>query len=381
MFKKVLLIGTSLLVTMSLLTAAIGFAKNKNLDILGIGNNNSKIVSNQDFDKADMKKSVPFTPAVSQVNDNPLEATSVNTAVSTDILPAGSNISSGSAKASNNAAQVKNTKSSNNSSATSSKSSQSSGGGNTSAAAQPSAITTPEIDESQCSKGIIRVRYTNDSGKRMKIAVIKGGSKTYFNFAGNGSYESFPLQGGSGSYRITLYRNISGTSYEVFKSFDINVQISSEYAVYLSSNQMVNWANSSKAIGLARQLTSGLGSDEQKAKAIYSYVVKNIKYDINKLSTVSSGYIPNIDSVLNSRSGICFDFAAVYAGMLRSVGIPAKLVMGTSSRVNGYHSWNEVYINGRWVIVDTSYDSQARQAGSSYSMYKSSGDYNKTKQY
>ena len=71
-------------------------------------------------------------------------------------------------------------------------------------------------------------------------------------------------------------------------------------------------------------------------------------------SQIGSGavttYTPDIEAIMSSRKGICFDYAAVMASMLRSQGIPTKLVMGYVPQ--GYHAWNEVYFEGvGWVIV------------------------------
>lgn len=47
--------------------------------------------------------------------------------------------------------------------------------------------------------------------------------------------------------------------------------------------------------------------------------------------------------------------------MLRSQGIPAKLVKGNAPKnAAGYHSWNEVHGETKkaWVVIDTTYDIQ-----------------------
>ena len=52
--------------------------------------------------------------------------------------------------------------------------------------------------------------------------------------------------------------------------------------------------------------------------------------------------------MLESGKGICFDYAAVMAAMLRSQNIPCKLVVGFAGKV--YHAWINVYIEGvGWV--------------------------------
>ncbi len=43
--------------------------------------------------------------------------------------------------------------------------------------------------------------------------------------------------------------------------------------------------------------------------------------------------------------------------MLRSIDIPTKLVMGYKNDIEKYHAWNEVYLDGKWINLDTTYDS------------------------
>ena len=67
-----------------------------------------------------------------------------------------------------------------------------------------------------------------------------------------------------------------------------------------------------------------------------------MNYDYAKAQSVQSGYLPNVDQVLASKTGICFDYAAVMTAMLRSQDIPTKLVVGYTGDV--YHAWVDVYI-------------------------------------
>jgi transglutaminase-like putative cysteine protease len=54
-----------------------------------------------------------------------------------------------------------------------------------------------------------------------------------------------------------------------------------------------------------------------------------------------AGYVPDVDAVLASGKGICFDFAALMTAMLRSLGIPTRLVVGFVGDVK--HAWIDVY--------------------------------------
>ena len=80
--------------------------------------------------------------------------------------------------------------------------------------------------------------------------------------------------------------------------------------------------------------------------------MKNLSYDYIKAQNVKSGYLPVLDTVLEKKKGICFDYASLFAAMCRSQSIPTKLVMGYIQG-NMYHAWNEVYTKETgWVTLD-----------------------------
>ena len=91
--------------------------------------------------------------------------------------------------------------------------------------------------------------------------------------------------------------------------------------------------------------------------------------------------MPNIEQTLKSKSGICYDYAALMAGMLRSLNIPTKLVKGYKNDLNNYHAWNEVLIEDKWVIIDTTYDAAFVKANREVDMIKSLNEYNKIREY
>ena len=79
----------------------------------------------------------------------------------------------------------------------------------------------------------------------------------------------------------------------------------------------------------------------EKVEVVYNFVVGNFSYDSELARNVKSGYVPVLDDVLASYRGICFDYAAVMTAMLRSQGIPCKLVVGYAGEA--YHAWISVW--------------------------------------
>lgn len=175
------------------------------------------------------------------------------------------------------------------------------------------------------------------------------------------------------------------------------VATSTKNNTFLSSTQEVNWNKENKAIILAGNLIEAATKEKiaesknrnisltetEKIDIIYSYIVKNIDYDFDKIDTLSYDYIPNIDSILKAGSGICYDYSVLFAAMLRSQGIPAKLVKGYSTTTDVYHAWNEIYLinEGRWIIIDTTYDAFMYKNNNRYTMEKPENQYTKKLEY
>jgi transglutaminase-like putative cysteine protease len=192
--------------------------------------------------------------------------------------------------------------------------------------------------------------------------MIEKDTKRYtYDLLHNGAVENFPLQLGSGSYKISILQNITGTSYRYITSQTFDVTIADPNTTYLNSIQNINWNIDSKAIAKAVDLTKGTTDLKKKATLLWTYMAKNNKYDYNKLATLNTSYVPTIDKTLLDKTGICYDFSSLYAAMLRSQGIPAKLVKGYAPKnASGYHAWNEVYdkATSKWVVIDSTYDLQ-----------------------
>ena len=219
-----------------------------------------------------------------------------------------------------------------------------------------------EIDYSHPEDGYVMVRYPAQSEKRIKVQV-KGPSTTYtYNLTpGSEDWTTFPLSDGNGWYQVVVYRNISGTKYSQQLSAGFQVTLADEFAPYLRPNQYVDYSGAEKTVAKAAELVKGKKTALQQVDAIYQFVVKNLSYDYIKAQNVKSGYLPVLDTVLEKKKGICFDYAALTAAMLRSRDIPCKLQIGYAGTVK--HAWISIYIRSRgWVdkAVEFSGDSWSR---------------------
>jgi len=135
----------------------------------------------------------------------------------------------------------------------------------------------------------------------------------------------------------------------------------------------------SGVVALAAALAEGAHSELDVVANIYQHIINNIEYDHELALAIVEGrvtaHLPDVDATLETGKGICFDYAALMAAMLRSQKIPTKLTLGY---VSGgiYHAWVSVYTQETgwvnvvrfdgicWTLMDPTFSAGAAQGAS-----------------
>lgn len=197
-----------------------------------------------------------------------------------------------------------------------------------------------EIDYSNTVDGYVMARFTASTGKRLKVQVT-GPTTTYTYDLPAGDWATFPLSDGNGGYKVTVLENAGGNKYATVISASIQVTLEDEFAPFLRPNQYVDYGEAQNTIDKAAELTKDITDPLVKVEKVYDFVVASLTYDKDKAASVQSGYLPVLDDILAAKKGICFDYASLMAGMLRSQGVPCKLVVGYAG--TAYHAWISVW--------------------------------------
>lgn len=198
------------------------------------------------------------------------------------------------------------------------------------------------IDASNTSEGYVMVRYQGDSSKvRLQITVPDQTTYTY-TLAASGSYETFPLSEGDGSYKLDILENAYDDMYALAFSQDIQVKITDEFKPFLYPNQYAWFTKDDEVVAYGIEVSDNSSDNLDYVEQIYLYVIQNVVYDEQLAATVTAGYLPDVDATLRTRKGICFDYASLMVAFLRSQGIPTKLQIGYSG--DAYHAWISVYL-------------------------------------
>lgn len=153
-----------------------------------------------------------------------------------------------------------------------------------------------------------------------------------------GEQAVFPFSEGSGDYLVTCYQQVDGSQYAALYTETLSVKLENEFLPFLYPNRYVDFSEDSKACKEASSL-------------------------------VSDG-MTDVDDTLKTGTGICFDYAALTAAMLRSQDIPCKLEIGYSGDLK--HAWIDVYIRTKgwvtkaisfegdtWKLMDPTFDSNS----------------------
>lgn len=198
------------------------------------------------------------------------------------------------------------------------------------------------IDYSSMADGYVAISWLGGQREKVKV-LIKGPSATtyQYNLRSDGEYEVFPLSDGNGFYIICVCNHLYGNTYSVTLDETICAVLYSELAPFVCPNQYVNFIQDSEVVRKADELCADCTTNLERVSAVYSYVTDNVTYDRTLANSVKPGYLPDVDRTLSTGKGICFDYAALMAAMLRSQGVPCKLVIGYTS--SAYHAWINVY--------------------------------------
>ena len=237
-------------------------------------------------------------------------------------------------------------------------------------------------------RGLLRICYKSDTNAKLKLQVIKGENTIVYNLLGDGSIEDFSLQYGSGEYTARIMENIESDEYFAVESKTFDVMLTNPNDVYLNAVQNVDWDYDMIPIQDVRYIVGPSVTDGQRddlyfscAEDLYQYIIENIGYDHDKVFNLSYDYLPDIQRTYREETGICYDYASLMAAMLRSINVPTKLVKGYANySPNTYHAWNEVFLNGEWIVIDTTRDASLVGAALNV-MIKDSADYTKVYEY
>lgn len=198
------------------------------------------------------------------------------------------------------------------------------------------------------------------------VQTKKGEDKaTYFIPVINYTFDDeFWLRFGPGDYEVTVnvpeiqYENRNYYRFFETASFEVKNTTIEDKRDLLPSRGIQSDAPEIKQ--LAEQLTAGKADERAKALAIYEYLAKTIKYDVQKFKNDEFNYDDSALKTLKEKEGVCQDYAFLGIALLRSIDMEARFVEGYAG---SRHAWIEVKVDGTWLTMDPTWGAGYIQDG------------------
>lgn len=132
----------------------------------------------------------------------------------------------------------------------------------------------------------------------------------------------------------------------------------------------------------AEKVNKDFTRDDEKARAIFTWIATNIKYDLDAYGVnerpVAYSFKTQEEKAakqklfkeelalktLKSKKGVCQGYSTLYELVATRVGLEAVIIAGTSKSHPAHigkqpgasdHAWNAVKINGEWKLLDTTW--------------------------
>ena len=188
-----------------------------------------------------------------------------------------------------------------------------------------------------------------------------------FNFFCQNSYELCTYDVKNLTNDFELLSNINNFVHP-FNSYDkLNVTINSLGKINIEveklyTEEMINELNL-KIDEIYNLLINENMSDYEKIKVIHDYIIENTKYDQNKAddltnNTNNSKYLSHTAyGPLIQGYGICSGYTDALALFLNKMNIPNYKISSE------HHVWNLVYLNGKWLHIDLTWDDPVINTG------------------
>lgn len=212
-----------------------------------------------------------------------------------------------------------------------------------------------------------KVTLTGETvNSKLKILIIKEETQRWYDVGlQDGKFnEEIWLIDGEGKYQVSVLVHKEGRRYTFGPT--VFVENTVEVNRFLVPTLHVE-SNNEEIITLAQEITKDAVSDREKAKSIYNWLTKNIRYDYKKYLRQINKNFDNKYGALNTletKKGVCYDYSTLFAALGRASGLQVKVIKGNFKGLyrNELHAWNEIYISEEdtWINVDSTFGASLR---------------------
>ena len=173
------------------------------------------------------------------------------------------------------------------------------------------------------------------------------------------------------NYDFTVVIKGGTASFQFNHYYENNLKMSANERTDVYALDSYKGSPEAAYIKQANIITAGITDDYLKVKAIHDWVSDNMYYEYcNRDGSGSGGAYVDVElfpGAGTSKSNICAGFTGTTVLLLQAAGFPAKYITGGTYNDGGQgHAWTEVYVDNRWLFMDTTFDCNNSYYGGEY---------------
>lgn len=193
-------------------------------------------------------------------------------------------------------------------------------------------------------------------------------TKYTYSIEGAGTFhEAVFLRYGPGEYKVKLVLHDASDGNNYTAAYFNVTNVSPHNFMYLMPSKSVQSLDPGIR-AKAMEVIANCTNDRHRAREIHDWIVKYLRYDLESTLVENDAY-----EAFYTGKAVCQGYSCLAAAMFRSIGMPAKFVRGyvrdeTNSAWHAEidHGWNEVYYDGKWNIMDITWDDPLKPDSNDY---------------
>ena len=226
-----------------------------------------------------------------------------------------------------------------------------------------------KIDINTSNKGYIQIESLDPAAERVEVNLYSnvnnqfgGKGRWHYNHKQKGKTTlKAALTYGNATYEIEVWTTLTSESLGITRCtrkavLTVTLNNVSKTGGFLLSTGEVIYSSGMQFIKKADEIAATCSNDFEKVGKIYAWLTDYLDYKPSDDYTAVGTYTCDLEKVYNRGYGVCYDYAVILAAMLRSQGIPCKVVFGKYAGSDYGHVWNEVYINSNGSITTDKVD-------------------------
>ncbi|MBQ8576697.1 MAG: hypothetical protein IJ449_01820 [Clostridia bacterium] len=220
---------------------------------------------------------------------------------------------------------------------------------------------TDVVTGKECTVTVDLTEYAQNVNTRFEFYTQDKGETSYWSYI----YRCLYLERDGGAYRFAASR-----------MWEHNRELLS---VWVDPRTYLRDDIDAEIVAMSDDICAGAADDYEKVLMIHDWVAENIYYDYDDYYGKSDGVTEALD-VFESKRSVCAGYADLFTTLVQAQGIPCRQVQGYALGLSatGYwtddnvtkdtanHAWNQVYLDHRWINIDTTWDSDNKYENGEY---------------